>query len=103
MVRSTEPFLDVYFDWAPALPEVLVSEGFELVSIGAATGRHFAVVATKGVDASGLGASALETGAVRQRRRRGVVVDSRPSAEERLRDDQHVDTAITDVTKVSRA
>jgi ubiquinone/menaquinone biosynthesis C-methylase UbiE len=67
LLRSTEPYLDEYFDIAPYLPKVLQDEGFGTVRISAATGRHLCIAATK-----------------------GGVVDVRPDAEERERSDRHL-------------
>ena len=49
LIRSTEPYLDVYADYqtSGALPADLVRCGFSDVRLTAATGRHFALVATK--------------------------------------------------------
>lgn len=47
LIRSTEPYLDVYADWMPQLPSALAEIGFGPVRLAAATGRHFALVATK--------------------------------------------------------
>lgn len=47
LIRSTEPYLDVYADWMPQLPSALAELGFGPVRLAAATGRHFALVATK--------------------------------------------------------
>lgn len=70
VLRSTEPFLDEYFNLAPSLPTVLTEQiGFSDVHITAATGRHFALVATK-----------------------GGILDLRPNSEERLMSDEHVAT-----------
>ena len=52
LVRSTEPYLDEYADYQPSLPADLVDIGFGPVKLQAATGRHFACVATKPVDAA---------------------------------------------------
>ena len=53
LVRSTEPYLDEYADYQPSLPADLVDIGFVVpVRLQAATGRHFACVATKPVDAA---------------------------------------------------
>ena len=50
-IRATEPYLDEYADYqaAPAagVPRDLVALGFDRVTLTAATGRHFALVATK--------------------------------------------------------
>ena len=47
LLRSTEPYLDVYADYMPTLPAELSELGFSTVRLAAATGRHFALVATK--------------------------------------------------------
>lgn len=47
LIRSTEPWLDVYADGCDAIREHIYSK-FETVRIAAATGRHYALVATKG-------------------------------------------------------
>ena len=47
LIRSTEPYLDVYADYMPTLPAELSELGFSTVRLAAATGRHFALVATK--------------------------------------------------------
>ena len=47
LIRSTEPYLDVYADYMPRLPAELSELGFGTVRLAAATGRHFALVATK--------------------------------------------------------
>lgn len=49
LLRSTEPFLDDYADGMERVREFLI-ETFESVKITAATGRHYALVATKGVN-----------------------------------------------------
>jgi ubiquinone/menaquinone biosynthesis C-methylase UbiE len=68
IVRSTEPYLDQYFDQtAPQLPALLQRAGFPVVRVGAATGRHMAVVALK-----------------------PGVVDVRPDGQARLATDQHL-------------
>jgi len=52
LIRATEPYLDQYADSSEALFQHLASGiGFESIRIAAATGRHFALVATK--DANG--------------------------------------------------
>lgn len=50
LIRATEPYLDEYADSAEELLQEYLVEGvgFESVRVTAATGRHFAVVATKG-------------------------------------------------------
>ena len=63
-------YLDEYFDFAPSIPSFLDTLGFGSVKISAATGRHFAIAATK----------------------RGVV-DLRPCDSERENSDQHLNTA----------
>ncbi len=52
LLRSTEPYLDEYADGFPDLLKFLV-ERFHSVKITAATGRHYALVATKKVDKNG--------------------------------------------------
>jgi SAM-dependent methyltransferase len=47
LIRATEPYLDVYADFMPTLPAALSELGFTPVRLAAATGRHFACVATK--------------------------------------------------------
>jgi ubiquinone/menaquinone biosynthesis C-methylase UbiE len=76
ILRSTEPWLDEYFDLAPKLPSLLATVGFPVVKISAATGRHFAIAAYK-----------------------AGVIDLRPSKEKRARDDQHVNTLQKSVSK----
>ncbi len=51
LLRSTEPYLDEYADHADEIRDFLV-ENFDKVKITAATGRHYAMVATKGVAGS---------------------------------------------------
>mmetsp|Transcript_334 Transcript_334/g.829 ORF Transcript_334/g.829 Transcript_334/m.829 type:complete len:468 (-) Transcript_334:211-1614(-) len=46
MIRSTEPYLDEYADSIPSLFEFLQSKSSRVCSVPA-TGRHFAIVATK--------------------------------------------------------
>jgi len=48
LIRSTEPYLDVYADYQPQLAHELNRIGFRSVKLAAATGRHFALVACKG-------------------------------------------------------
>lgn len=47
LIRATEPYLDEYADSAPELRRY-ISEKFSTTKVVAATGRHFALVATKG-------------------------------------------------------
>ena len=47
LIRSTEPYLDVYADYQPQLAPDLCALGFGPVRLAAATGRHFALVASK--------------------------------------------------------
>ena len=56
LIRATEPYLDEYADYQASggLIEDVAAAGFASVKVGAATGRHFALVATKG-DGSGGG------------------------------------------------
>ena len=57
LIRSTEPYLDVYADYQPQLAHDLASMGFGPIRLAAATGRHFALLATKSPEAaSGAGA-----------------------------------------------
>ena len=69
ILRSTEPYLDEYFELASELPMLLQDAGFQTVRIGAATGRHFTTVALK-----------------------GGVADMRPPADVREKSDQHLKT-----------
>ena len=56
LIRSTEPYLDVYADYqSPASgesgpPSDLREIGFSNIKLAAATGRHFAMVATRPLD-----------------------------------------------------
>ena len=54
LIRSTEPYLDEYADYQTSgqLPNDLAAIGFGTVKLTAATGRHFALVATKPADAA---------------------------------------------------
>ena len=74
ILRSTEPYLDEYFDLAPTLPSLLSGAqlGFSNVKISAATGRHFVIAADK----------------------TGGIIDLRPSDEDRARSDQHLPTNV---------
>eukprot|EP00601_Ochromonadales_sp_CCMP2298_P036195 CAMPEP_0173369896 /NCGR_PEP_ID=MMETSP1144-20121109/26357_1 /TAXON_ID=483371 /ORGANISM="non described non described, Strain CCMP2298" /LENGTH=353 /DNA_ID=CAMNT_0014321331 /DNA_START=115 /DNA_END=1177 /DNA_ORIENTATION=+ len=77
ILRSTEPFLDAYFDEvAVRLPALLEQQGFPLVRVAAATGRHFAILASK-----------------------GGVVDARPSDEVRAASDKHVSPLVKAISK----
>eukprot|EP00587_Corethron_hystrix_P004853 CAMPEP_0113296926 /NCGR_PEP_ID=MMETSP0010_2-20120614/7_1 /TAXON_ID=216773 ORGANISM="Corethron hystrix, Strain 308" /NCGR_SAMPLE_ID=MMETSP0010_2 /ASSEMBLY_ACC=CAM_ASM_000155 /LENGTH=395 /DNA_ID=CAMNT_0000149741 /DNA_START=220 /DNA_END=1408 /DNA_ORIENTATION=- /assembly_acc=CAM_ASM_000155 len=49
LLRATEPYLDEYADGMPALRNYIV-ETFDKVKIAAATGRHYALVAEKGLE-----------------------------------------------------
>ena len=48
LIRSTEPYLDAYAEYQPALAAELAAMGFSTVRLAAATGRHFALLAVKG-------------------------------------------------------
>jgi SAM-dependent methyltransferase len=48
LLRATEPYLDEYADNAPAIIRTELQRLFVHTRIGAATGRHLAIVATKG-------------------------------------------------------
>lgn len=63
LIRATEPYLDVYADFQPGLPLALAQRGFKRVALAQATGRHFALVATKGEE-GGEGGGAPMTGVV---------------------------------------
>ena len=65
LIRSTEPFLDEYADGCAELREFLV-ETFERVVITAATGRHYALVATKGSASGSGGLGVLEDSRFRE-------------------------------------
>lgn len=77
VLRSTEPYLDDYFNFAPTMPATLSQIGFSSVKISAATGRHLTLVATK-----------------------NGVMDVRPSDNEREQSDLHVGTLEKDMTKM---
>lgn len=47
VVKSTEPYLDRWFELAPRIQHLLTDIGFSVVRKAAVTGRHFLVVATK--------------------------------------------------------
>ena len=76
ILRSTEPWLDEYFTLAPRLPEELQGVGFSSVKLSAATGRHFVIAASK-----------------------PGVLDVRPSDEDRLKQDMHLNTLKMDVKR----
>jgi ubiquinone/menaquinone biosynthesis C-methylase UbiE len=81
IVRSTEPYLDQYFDHtAPQLPTMLQRAGFPVVRVGAVTGRHMAVVALK-----------------------PGVVDVRPDSQARLATDQHLPPWKLEIPKDAQA
>ena len=80
ILRSTEPWLDDYFNLAPQLPGVLLEMGFASVKVSAATGRHFCIAATKG----------------------GGVVDVRPTDEVRLAQDFHLNTPMDRKVKMAQ-
>jgi ubiquinone/menaquinone biosynthesis C-methylase UbiE len=52
LIRATEPYLDDYADHSQDYRDLLLRL-FTTTKIGAATGRHFAIVATKGETAAG--------------------------------------------------
>ena len=70
LIRATEPYLDVYADYQPTLPHDLAAMGFDEVRLTAATGRHFAMVATKAA------AGATPRGTVDDRRQETAKVDA---------------------------
>jgi len=76
ILRSTEPWLDEHFSLAPTLPNDLLDTGFANFKVSAATGRHFCIAASK-----------------------GGVVDVRPSDDQRLLADQHLNTLSRTVGK----
>jgi len=76
ILRSTEPWLDEYFTLAPRLPDELQEVGFSSVKLSAATGRHFVIAASK-----------------------PGVLDVRPSDEDRLKQDMHLNTLKMDVKR----
>lgn len=47
LVRSTEPYMDLWFTLAPRIEELLAEAGFSTVRKGAVTGRFVLAVATK--------------------------------------------------------
>uniref|UniRef100_A0A7S4MB71 Methyltransferase type 11 domain-containing protein n=1 Tax=Odontella aurita TaxID=265563 RepID=A0A7S4MB71_9STRA len=59
LIRSTEPYLDEYADGCALVREHLM-ETFEDVKLTAATGRHYALVATKGDKKSEVGKRPIE-------------------------------------------
>ena len=77
LIRSTEPYLDLYADYQPNLAGDLVEMGFTTVQLAAATGRHFALRAVKRGD----------TGA--QGGQRGTIDDRR---QETAKEDTHLKT-----------
>lgn len=66
LLRSTEPYLDEYADGVDQVREYL-AKTFQSVKITAATGRHFALVATKGAKVSE-GSSSSSSGLVEDTR-----------------------------------
>lgn len=87
LIRSTEPYLDEYAEYHPVrMVDDLFEAGFESVRLTAATGRHFALVATLRSDAS-KAADGAEDG---QRRPAPVPVVRR------VLDDRRSDTAKAD-------
>ena len=76
VLRSTEPYLDDYFNFAPLMPSTLSQMGFSSVKVSAATGRHLTLVAMK-----------------------NGIMDLRPSDDEREQSDAHVGTLERDMTK----
>jgi Methylase involved in ubiquinone/menaquinone biosynthesis len=66
LLRSTEPYLDEYADGVDQVREYL-AKTFQSVKITAATGRHFALVATKGAKVSE-GSSSRSSGLVEDTR-----------------------------------
>jgi hypothetical protein len=61
LLRSTEPYLDDYADGVGDVREFLVQQ-FQSVKITAATGRHYALVATKDGNTSTDGAGKTPMG-----------------------------------------
>jgi ubiquinone/menaquinone biosynthesis C-methylase UbiE len=59
LLRATEPFLDDYADGCDSVRQHIV-EKFDRVSTSAATGRHFALVATKATNESIVAKTELE-------------------------------------------
>jgi len=61
LIRSTEPYLDIYADYQTSgdLPRDLAAMGFGDIKLTAATGRHFALVASKQAEGS-TGAGAID-------------------------------------------
>mmetsp|Transcript_35628 Transcript_35628/g.36335 ORF Transcript_35628/g.36335 Transcript_35628/m.36335 type:complete len:123 (+) Transcript_35628:724-1092(+) len=47
ILKSTEPYLDEYFQIANKLPVILQNIGFDSVRIGKATNRHMTILAIK--------------------------------------------------------
>jgi hypothetical protein len=54
LIRATEPYLDEYADSAAELRQYIASK-FSITKVVAATGRHYALVATKGEDRDAAG------------------------------------------------
>ena len=59
LIRATEPYLDDYADSAAELRQYIASK-FSVTKVVAATGRHYALVATKGEDGDATGGGVLE-------------------------------------------
>ena len=68
LLRATEPYLDEYADGMPELRN-FIADMFDVVKITAATGRHYALVAEKGV--------AREDGVDKDSKGRTLLEDSR--------------------------
>ena len=77
LIRSTEPYLDLYADYQPNLAGDLVEMGFTTVQLAAATGRHFALRAVKRGDTDAQGGQ------------RGTIDDRR---QETAKEDTHLKT-----------
>lgn len=58
LIRSTEPYLDVYADGASQI-RACAADLFKCVDLTAATGRHNALIARKGGDSSSSGAAVI--------------------------------------------
>mmetsp|Transcript_2172 Transcript_2172/g.2922 ORF Transcript_2172/g.2922 Transcript_2172/m.2922 type:complete len:380 (-) Transcript_2172:328-1467(-) len=72
IIRSTEPYLDEWFKMAPTVQNDAAEVGFAVIRKTGATGRHFALVATK-----------------------AGYIDARPSNLDRVQMDQHLNTLKT--------